>query len=175
MVNLAETQSSENQSADGSEQTAGKKSEQYLTFIMGADEYGIDILAVQEIHGWIEPRPIPNTPDYICGVIDWRGTVVPIVDLRVRFGYEEATYNKTTVVIILKANFSEVEQNSVIIGMVVDAVSDVHDVNAEDLRAAPSFGSKVDTRYIKGLANLEENMIVLLDLGKLVDLDELSE
>lgn len=151
-----------------------KKLEQYLTFLIGKDEYGIDILAVQEIHGWIEPRAIPNTPDFIKGVIDWRGTVVPIVDLRVRFGYDNATYNKTTVVIILQAGIENTESGSVILGMVVDAVSDVHDVLPENLRVAPSFGSKVDTRYIKGLAKLEENMILLLELSKLVSLDDLS-
>ena len=80
---------------------------QYLTFFMRDDEYGVDILSVQEIHGWVEPRPIPNTPEYIKGVIDWRGTIVPIVDLRVRFEYPEVTYDKTTVVIILKALIGE--------------------------------------------------------------------
>jgi len=170
MVDLAESQSTEL-----SKSVHGKKSEQYLTFLIADDEYGIDILAVQEIHGWVETRPIPNTPDYIRGVIDWRGTVVPIVDLRIRFGYENATYDKTTVVIILKASISELENGTVIIGMVVDAVSDVHDVSSDDLRVAPSFGSKVDTRYIRGLAKLENSMIVLLDLGKLVNLNDLDD
>ncbi|MCW8878778.1 MAG: chemotaxis protein CheW [Kangiellaceae bacterium] len=152
-----------------------RKIQQYLTFLMEKDEYGIDILAVQEIHGWIEPRPIPNTPDYIKGVVDWRGTVVPIIDLRVRFGYENVTYDKTTVVIILQACLENGEGRTVILGTVVDAVSDVHDVPPDNLRIAPSFGSKVDTRYIKGLAKLGDNMIVLLDLGKLVNLDDLND
>ena len=168
MVDLVEAKNTALQNMEG-----GKKVEQYLTFLMDKDEYGIDILAVQEIHGWVEPRPIPNTPGYIRGVIDWRGTVVPIVDLRVRFKYENATYDKTTVVIILRAEIETVDSD-VIIGIVVDAVSDVHDVSAENFRAAPSFGSKVDTRYIKSLAKIKDSMIVLLDLGKLVSLDDLE-
>lgn len=150
-----------------------KNSQQYLTFLMQNDEYGVDILAVQEIRGWIEPRPIPNTPEYIKGVIDWRGTIVPIVDLRVRFGYEQATYDKTTVVIILKTQVEALE-HAVIVGVVVDAVSDVYDVTTENLRRAPNLGSKVDTRYIKGIAKINNLMIVLLELGKLINLEELS-
>ncbi len=168
MVDLVEAKNTALQSSDG-----GKKVEQYLTFLMDKDEYGIDILAVQEIHGWVEPRPIPNTPEYIRGVIDWRGTVVPIVDLRVRFRYKNTTYDKTTVVIILKAEVEDVKSD-VIVGIVVDAVSDVYDISAENFRAAPHFGSKVDTRYIKSLAKIEDSMIVLLDLGKLVNLDDLE-
>lgn len=150
-----------------------KSVQQYLTFLMQNDEYGVDILAVQEIHGWIEPRPIPNTPDFIKGVIDWRGTIVPIVDLRLRFEYPEATYDKTTVVIILKADIDNLE-HSVIVGIVVDAVSDVHDVVSENLRKAPALGNKVDTEYIKGIAKIKESMIILLDLGRLINLENLS-
>lgn len=151
----------------------GVNLEQYLTFLMEEDEYGVDILAVQEIHGWIEPRPIPNTPNYIKGVIDWRGTIVPIVDLRIRFEYSAATYDKTTVVIILKTEVESVEHD-VIVGIVVDAVSDVLDVNSEDLKAAPRLGSKVDTQYIKGIVKIEKKMAILLELGRLIDLEQLE-
>ncbi|WP_196137322.1 chemotaxis protein CheW [Aliikangiella sp. G2MR2-5] len=150
-----------------------KNNGQYLTFLMDKDEYGVDILAVQEIHGWVEPRPIPNTPEFIKGVIDWRGTVVPIADLRVRFGYKTVTYDKTTVIIIVRAFIQDAAEQA-IVGIVVDAVSDVYDITSDNLREAPSFGNRVDTRYMKGIAKVEENMIVLLDLGKLINLDDLQ-
>ncbi len=146
--------------------------QQFLTFMMGSDEYGVDILAVQEIHCWVEPRPMPNTPDYIRGVIDWRGTIVPIIDLRVRFHYPDASYNTTTVVIILKTTLANSEQECVI-GIVVDAVADVYDVAIGDLKKSPSLGSKVDTKYIKGITKIKDSMIIILDLEKMIDLDEL--
>jgi purine-binding chemotaxis protein CheW len=148
--------------------------QQFLTFMMGKDEYGVDILSVQEIHIWVEPRPMPNTPDYIRGVIDWRGTIVPIIDLRVRFGYEEATYTETTVVIILKTKMADSGQVC-IIGIVVDAVADVYDVDTDDLKKAPSLGSNIDTKYIKGITKIEDSMIIILDVGKLINLEMLSK
>lgn len=147
--------------------------QQFLTFMMGQDEYGVDILAVQEIHGWIEPRPMPNTPDFIRGVIDWRGTIVPIIDLRVRFQYPEATYSSTTVVIILQTKLVNTEQDC-IIGIVVDAVADVYDVAVADLKKSPRLGSKVDTKYIKGLTKIGDSMIIILNLETLIDLEELA-
>lgn len=147
---------------------------QYLTFLMGKDEYGVDILAVQEIHCWIEPRPIPNTPEYVRGVIDWRGTIVPIIDLRVRFQYPEASYTSTTVVIILQTKLASTDQEC-IIGIVVDAVADVYDVAASDLKKPPNLGSKIDTKYIKGITKIEDSMIIILELAMLIDLEELSQ
>ena len=132
---------------------------QYLTFMMGKDEYGVDILAVQEIHCWIEPRPMPNTPEYIRGVIDWRGTIVPIIDLRVRFQYPDVTYTSTTVVIILKTELADGIEG--IIGVVVDAVADVYDVKAIDLKKAPRLGSNIDTKFIKGITKIEQSMIII--------------
>ncbi len=147
--------------------------QQFLTFMMGKDEYGVDILAVQEIHIWVEPRPMPNTPDYIRGVIDWRGTIVPIIDLRVRFNYPEATYTATTVVIILQTKMANSEQVC-IIGIVVDGVADVYDVNLENLKKAPSLGNNIDTKYIKGITKIEDSMIIILDIEKLINLEELT-
>lgn len=147
--------------------------QQYLTFLMGKDEYGVDILAVQEIHCWVEPRPMPNTPDFIRGVIDWRGTIVPIIDLRVRFQYPEASYTNTTVVIILQTKLASTDQDC-IIGIVVDAVADVYDVAPSQLKKSPSLGSKIDTKYIKGITKIEDSMIIILDLAMLIDLEELT-
>ncbi|WP_444994876.1 chemotaxis protein CheW [Aliikangiella sp. IMCC44359] len=144
---------------------------QYLTFKMGNDEFGVDILSVQEIHGWVEPRPMPDTPDFIKGVIDWRGAIVPIIDLRIRFDYESVTYDKSTVVIILKSEIIELNQ-SYILGIVVDAVSDVHNIDKEVLKNAPALGSRIDTQYIKGIAKVENDMIIILALSKLFKLEE---
>lgn len=152
---------------------SGHTEQQFLTFLMGSDEYGVDILAVQEIHCWEEPRPMPNTPDYIRGVIDWRGTIVPIVDLRVRFRYPEPTYTNKTVVIILQTKLAGTEHDC-IIGIVVDAVADVYDVPAGQLKTAPSLGSKIDTKYIKGMTKIDDSMIIILAIEKLIDLEELS-
>ncbi len=146
---------------------------QYLTFLMGKDEFAVDILSVQEIHGWVEPRPMPDTPDYIKGVIDWRGFIVPIVDLRIRFKYQSITYNKTTVVIILKTEIDQDNQSG-IIGIVVDAVSDVYDISNNVIMPAPNMGIKVDIEYIKGIAKIANSMIVILKVGKLIAIDALN-
>ena len=116
---------------------------------------------------------MPNTPDYIRGVIDWRGTIVPIIDLRVRFQYSEISYESTTVVIILKTQVSD--EQECIIGIVVDAVADVYDVSNKDLKKSPSLGSKIDTKYIKGMTQIKESMIIILETSKLIDLEELSQ
>ena len=152
--------------------------QQLLTFVVGDEHYGVEILSVQEIHGWTPPRPIPNAPDYIKGVIDWRGTIVPIVDLRIRFGCAEVDYTKTTVVIILQAASGcgdDVAQEGYILGVVVDAVSDVLDIATKSLRPAPSLGLRVDTEYIQGIAKIEQQMVIILQVDKLINLDELGE
>jgi purine-binding chemotaxis protein CheW len=147
--------------------------QQYLTFKMANDEYGVEILAVQEIHGWVEPRPMPGTPEYIKGVIDWRGAVVPLVDLRIRFNYSNITYDNTTVVIVLKS-FSSNLNKEFLIAVTVDAVSDVHDIAEASMKAAPELGKKIDTRYIKGMANINNSMVIILEIQRLVNFDELD-
>ncbi len=156
-----------------SEQSNHQTEEQFLTFLMGQDEYGVDILAVQEIHCWIEPRPMPNTPEYIRGVIDWRGTMVPIIDLRVRFKYTDTSCTPTTVVIILKTELADKTEG--IIGIVVDAVADVYDIKKLDIKKSPSFGGKVDTKFIKGITKIKESMIVILETNQLIDWEALAE
>ena len=156
----------------GSEIDASDKlSEQCLTFFLENDEYGIDILAVQEIHGWIEPRPIPDTPRYVCGVIDWRGLVVPVVDLRIRFNYEEAVYDKKTVYIILKLK-EEQDDKAYIAAIIVDAVSDVCHFAESELKPPPALGGKVEMKFIKGIAKVNDSMVVILNLESLLNLDE---
>ena len=146
--------------------------DQYLTFIMAGEEYGVDILCVQEIRGWESATPLPNAPAHIKGVINLRGTIVPIVDLRQCFGLDSIDYTALTVVIVLKVN---TEDGSRIVGIVVDAVSDVYGLADSDMRTAPDLGNSVDTEFIKGLVNVDNKMVILLDIDKLLTLDEVSD
>jgi len=146
--------------------------DQYLTFIMADEEYGVDILCVQEIRGWESATPLPNAPAHIKGVINLRGTIVPIVDLRQCFGLDSIEYTALTVVIVLKVNTPD---GSRIMGIVVDAVSDVYGLAESDMRTAPDLGNAVDTEFIRGLVNVDEKMVILLDIDKLLSLDDMTE
>jgi purine-binding chemotaxis protein CheW len=140
--------------------------EQFLTFVLGREEYGVTILQVQGIQGWDRVTPIPNTPDYILGVINLRGAIVPIVDLRRRFGMPGAEFGPTTVVIVVRvAQENRAERT---LGLVVDAVSEVCNVNAADRKPAPDFGSHIKTDFVKGLATVDKRMVILLDIDRLV-------
>lgn len=138
---------------------------QFLTFILAGEEYGVDILRVQEIKGWDKATPIPNTPDYIKGVINLRGTVVPIIDLRRRFGLPSIDYGSTTVVIVLRIKTDKGERT---MGFVVDAVSDVYAIDKTQLKPAPDFGSAVSADFIRGLVTVDNKMVILLDIDQLV-------
>jgi len=145
--------------------------DQYLTFMLSGEEYGVDILRVQEIKGWGKVTPIPNTPDYVRGVMNLRGTIVPIIDLRKRFNLESIEYGPTTVVIVLRI---ESEGRDRIMGIVVDAVSDVYAVPNEELRESPDFGGDVNVDIVKGLATVDEKMVIMLNIDKLLNSDELA-
>jgi purine-binding chemotaxis protein CheW len=140
---------------------------QYLTFMMDDEEYGIEILSVQEIRGWEPMTVIPNSPDYVKGVINLRGTVVPVIDLRLRFQLPEVDYSDVTVVVIVKVAIGDKEK---IMGIVVDAVSDVYNLNKEIATKAPDVGESVNKPFIDGLINVEDKMVVLLDLEKILDI-----
>ncbi len=148
--------------------------DQILSFILGGEEYGVDILRVQEIKGWEKTTSIPNSPDYVMGVINLRGAVVPVIDLRVRFGLTEITYDESTVVIILRAND---DQSGVqkIIGVVVDGVSDVHSIDLENLQSAPEINGTIHTDYVKGLATVTDKMVIVLHVDQLVSTGILDE
>jgi len=153
-------------------QQNSEQTDQYLTFIMADEEYGVDILRVQEIRGWEHVTPIPNAPPHIKGVINLRGTIVPIIDLRQRFGLSKAEYGPLTVVIVLKVN---TRKGSRVMGIVVDAVSDVYSLSADDMRAAPDLGDNVNTSYIRGLVNVANKMVILLDINELLGGDTIPE
>lgn len=141
--------------------TAADGAAQYLTFTLGAEEYAVDILKVQEIRGYDAVTAIANSPAFIKGVINLRGVIVPIVDMRIKFNVGEVHYNQFTVVIILNVI-------NRVVGIVVDGVSDVITLPAEQMKPAPEFGAALDTRYIKGLGTVDQRMIILVDIEKLM-------
>lgn len=141
-------------------ETGGKRCE-LLTFSLGGEEYGIDILKVQEIRSYEAVTMIANAPEFIKGVINLRGIIVPIVDMRIKFSLGKVSYDKTTVVIILTVA-------NRVVGMVVDGVSDVMTLQPEQIQPPPEFGSMIDTHYLKGLGTADNRMIILVDIEKLV-------
>lgn len=151
---------------------AGDHNDQYLTFIMAGEEYGVDILRVQEIRGWENVTPIPNAPSHIKGVINLRGTIVPIVDLRQRFGLTQVEYGPLTVVIVLKV---ATRKGSRVMGIVVDAVSDVYSLSSDEMKAAPDLGDNVNTSYIRGLVSVASKMVILLDINELLGADTIPD
>ena len=132
-----------------------------LTFTLGDEEYGIDILKVQEIRGYDAVTTIANTPEFIKGVINLRGIIVPIVDMRIKFNLGKVEYNEFTVVIILNVA-------NRVVGMVVDGVSDVITLTPEQIKPAPEFGSAIDTKYVMGLGTVDDRMLILVDIEKLM-------
>jgi purine-binding chemotaxis protein CheW len=134
---------------------------QFLSFQLGGEEYGIDILKVQEIRAYEKATRLPNTPEFIKGVINLRGVIVPVVDLRLKFGFENAAYGETTVVIVL--NIAERT-----VGVVVDSVSDVLALSPEQIRSAPEFATKVENAFVRGLASLDERMLIIADIERLM-------
>ena len=134
---------------------------QFLTFILAQEEYGVEILRVQEIRGWSKVTPLPNSPEHLKGVINLRGTIVPIIDLRERFYMESLDYGSTTVVIVVRIEAGDKER---IMGLVVDAVSEVYTLSNDQCQAPPEFGGKLEDRFVKALASVEEKMIILLDV-----------
>jgi purine-binding chemotaxis protein CheW len=147
------------------EKPAAGTSEQYLTFMLAGEEYGVDILRVQEIKGWDKVTRIPHTPEYVLGVINLRGAVVPILDLRRRFGLDAIEFGPTTVVIVVRVAGARGERT---VGMVVDAVSEVYNVSAGDSKPPPDVCGSVDTVFVKSLATVEDKMLILLDIDRLI-------
>lgn len=143
---------------------------QYLTFSLAGEEYGIDILKVQEIRGWAPVTKVPNAPPFVRGVMNLRGAIVPVIDLRLRFGLETMAYTKTTVVIVVTVQSAS---GSRIIGTVVDGVSDVLNPNAADIQPPPDFGTAVHTEFISGLVTIEAGMVMLLDVDRLLSVEEM--
>ena len=146
---------------------AAGQANEFLTFTLGDEEYGVEILKVQEIRSYEEPTTIANAPAFIKGVVNLRGVIVPIVDMRIKFGLSKAEYNQFTVVIILNVAHR-------VVGMVVDSVSDVLQLSGEQIREAPQFGASLDTEYITGLGTVDERMLILIDIEKLMTSNDMA-
>ncbi len=140
---------------------------EFLTFTLGDEQYGLNIMSVKEIRGYEAVTRIANAPEFIKGVINLRGEIVPIVDLRIKFKVGKATYDDFTIVIVL-----QVKQRMV--GIVVDAVSDVLKLQNQEIRPAPEFGVAFDSKYLLGLAALEDRMVILVDIEELITRNELA-
>jgi purine-binding chemotaxis protein CheW len=143
-------------------------SQQVLTFVLGNETYGVDILRVQEIRGWSPVTKIPHAPAHVLGVLNLRGSIVPIVDLRMRFALERAEYTSVTVIIVLSVQSSTGRRD---FGAVVDGVSDVVDVDSATVKPTPDLGSRTATEHIRGLVPVSGRMVMLLDIDRLIGSD----
>jgi purine-binding chemotaxis protein CheW len=145
---------------------------QYLSFVLGKEEYGVDILRVQEIRSWEPVSRVPNVPAYEKGVVNLRGAIVPIIDLRERFALSKVEYTPLTVVVVLQTGSGS---STRIMGVVVDSVSDVISVEKNEIQGAPDFGTKVSNEFINGLVSVNERMVMLLDVDKLLTIENFEQ
>lgn len=145
---------------------------QYLSFILEGEEFALDILRVQEIRGWSRPTYIPNSPPYMCGVINLRGAIIPVIDLRVRFGLAVREYSVTTVVVVLRVMGSDHER---VMGVVVDAMAETYNIPQSAMQPAAKVGGLMDPEFVTGLATVEDKMVVVLDVDELMNSNELAD
>ena len=143
------------------------KEGKYLTFVLCEEEYGLEILKVREIIGLLDVTPVPQTPAFVKGVINLRGKVIPVVDLRLKFGMPEAEYTKETCIIV-------VDVAALLMGIIVDTVSEVIEIKEEEIEPAPSFGEKVDVKFILGMGKIKGKVKILLDIDRVLSSEELS-
>jgi purine-binding chemotaxis protein CheW len=164
MAELAETM-------DQAVKVMADREGKYLTFSMADEEYGIGILKIKEIIGMMPITTVPQTPEFVKGVINLRGKVIPVIDLRLRFGMDSIDYTERTCIIVVEIDGSA---GTVQIGIVVDAVSEVLNVNAEDVEETPTFGAKLNTDYILGMAKMEGGVKILLDIDQVLSEQEIG-
>lgn len=145
---------------------------QVLTFCLGSETYAVDILLVQEIRGWAPVTRLPQAPTYMLGMLNLRGSIVPVIDMRVRFGLEQALFTPLTVIVVLSVQTSSGRRE---FGLVVDSVSDVVDLDAAELKETPSLGGKASAELIKGLAAVADRMLILLNVDELIRRDLAQE
>ena len=147
------------------------KEGKYLTFTLAEEEYGIGILKIKEIIGMLPITSVPQTPDFVKGVINLRGKVIPVMDLRLRFGMPSIDYTERTCIIVVEIAGST---GTILIGIVVDAVSEVLNIKGDDIEKTPTFGTKLNTDYILGMAKMEGGVKILLHIDRVLSNDELS-
>jgi len=164
MAELAETM-------DQAVKVMADREGKYLTFTLNEEEYGIGILKIKEIIGMMPITTVPQTPDFVKGVINLRGKVIPVVDLRLRFGMASIDYTERTCIIVVEIGG---ESGTVMIGIVVDAVSEVLNIKGDEIEDTPTFGTKLDTDYILGMAKMEGGVKILLDIDRVLNAEEIS-
>ncbi len=145
--------------------------QQYLSFLLDNEEYAIDILRVQELRGWVPVTRVPDMPGYLKGVLNLRGAIIPVVDLRERFSLPQVSYSATTVVIVIKVLSGEIER---VMGIIVDAVAETYVFSEQQVQSAPQVGGAIHSDFITGLVALDQRMIVLMDIDALMNSEELS-
>jgi len=153
---------------------ASVDTKKFLTFTLKNEEYGIHILKVREIIGYMEVTPVPQTPEFVKGVVNLRGKVIPVINLRSRFGMEETEVTDETCIIVVEVEFvTEEESEEIQMGIVVDTVREVEDIPRGNIDEAPNFGGEVDTEYIAGMGKIEENVVILLDIDRVLTDEQL--
>jgi purine-binding chemotaxis protein CheW len=153
-------------------QTVADKEGKYLTFTLADEEYGIGILKVKEIIGMLPVTAVPKTPEFVKGVINLRGKVIPVIDLRLRFAIEARQYNDRTCIIVVEVDG---QSGQVLIGIVVDAVSEVLNIRPEEIETPPAFGTRLNTDYILGMAKMDGRVKILLDIDRVLSTGEMSQ
>jgi purine-binding chemotaxis protein CheW len=143
----------------------------YLTFRLSNEEYGIGILKIKEIIGMMPVTSVPQTPDFVKGVVNLRGKVIPVMDLRLKFSMKSADYTERTCIIVVEI---EGKKGNILIGLVVDSVSEVLNISQNDIEKTPSFGANLDTKYIQGMAKMEGGVKILLDIDRILSTSEIT-
>ncbi len=156
---------------DKSVKDMADKQGKYLTFSLADEEYGVEITKIKEILGMMPITTVPQTPDFVKGVINLRGKVITVVDLRLRFGMDAVDYTERTCIIVVELAG---QAGNILMGVVVDTVSEVLSVKAEDIEDTPAFGTKLDTDYIRGMAKIEAGVKIMLDIDKVLSQEELG-
>jgi len=153
---------------------ASVDTKKFLTFTLKDEDYGIHILTVREIIGYMDVTPVPQTPEFVKGVVNLRGKVIPVINLRSRFGMTETDVSDETCIIVVDVDFQTEQESEVIqMGIVVDTVQEVLDIPRENIDPAPNFGGEIDTEYIEGMGKVEENVVILLDIDRVLTDEEL--
>ena len=160
-----------NQTIDQAVKAMGDREGKYLTFSLANEEYGIGILKIKEIIGMLPITSVPQTPEFVKGVINLRGKVIPVMDLRLRFGMPPIDYSERTCIIVVEIAG---QAGTILIGIVVDAVSEVLNIKKDEIEETPTFGAKLNTGYILGMAKMEGGVKILLDIDQVLSGDELS-
>ncbi len=148
------------------------KTGKYLTYTLAEEEYGIGILKVKEIIGMMPITSVPRTPDFVKGVINLRGKVIPVIDLRLKFSMKSIDYTDRTCIIVVEIDSND---TTVLIGIVVDAVSEVLNINESEIEETPQFGTSINTEYILGMAKMEGGVKILLDIDKVLSQEEVTQ